>query len=120
MRSFGFVGQSAETLSLSDTYTPAAGEVEMAGPRPSPAHVAQADGTWALPAVTAAEVKTEAARRLATTDWYVIRAAEGGAAVPEAVTAYRAAVRAASGEIEACDPIPADYADDSYWPAVVL
>lgn len=69
--------------------------------------------------VTAAFVKYEAARRLYSTDWYVIRAAEGGAAVPETVTAYRAAVRAASGEIEARDPIPADYADDSYWPAVV-
>lgn len=70
--------------------------------------------------ITAADVKIEAGRRLSGTDWYVIRAAEGGAAVLETVAAYRAAVRAASNEIEAQDPIPADYADDSYWPEVLL
>lgn len=65
MRSFGVIGQSGETLVLSGSYTPAANEVEMTGPRPSPAHVAQADGTWALPAVTAAEI---AAQRIAEID----------------------------------------------------
>lgn len=82
-------------------------------PKPAPAPVQEP-----APA-TVADVKAEAARRLYSTDWYVIRAAEGGAAVPETVTAYRAAVRAASGEIEALDPIPEDYYDDSRWPAVV-
>jgi hypothetical protein len=50
-------------------------------------------------------VKALAASKLAETDWMVTRAMEGGTAVPEAVTAYRAAVREASNtkesEIEA-------------------
>jgi len=46
-------------------------------------------------------VKALAASKLAETDWMVVRAAEGGTAVPEAVTAYRAAVREASNTKEA-------------------
>lgn len=65
---------------------------------------------------TAEMVKAEASRRLAPTDWYAIRKADTGEGIPEAVAAYRSAVRAASGEIEAMGPIPADYADDGYWP----
>ena len=83
--------------------------------------VVEADETWlaslAPELPTIAEVKAEAARRLAPTDWYVIRAAEGGTPVPSDVLAYRAAVRAASNDIEAMEPIPADLANDSYWPA---
>lgn len=47
-----------------------------------------------------AQVKALAASKLAETDWMVTRAIEGGTAVPEAVTAYRAAVREASNTKE--------------------
>jgi hypothetical protein len=46
-------------------------------------------------------VKALAASKLAETDWMVVRAAEGGTDVPEAVTAYRVAVREASNTKEA-------------------
>ena len=46
-------------------------------------------------------VKALAASKLAETDWMVTRALEGGTAVPEAVTAYRTAVREASNTKEA-------------------
>jgi len=56
-------------------------------------------------------VKSIASNRLSETDWMVTRAVEGGTAVPEAVTAYRAAVRAASNtkeaEIDALDSLDA-------------
>ena len=48
-----------------------------------------------------AQVKALAASKLAETDWMVTRAIEGGTAVPEAVTAYRSAVREASNTKEA-------------------
>jgi len=46
------------------------------------------------------QVKQQAASLLQGSDWYVVRAAEGGAAVPDAVATYRAAVRTKSGEME--------------------
>jgi len=46
------------------------------------------------------QVKSIAASKLAPTDWMVIRAAEGGTAVAEEITQYRAAVRTASNEKE--------------------
>tara|TARA_R110000823_G_scaffold105380_1_gene223750 strand:- start:100 stop:774 length:675 start_codon:yes stop_codon:yes gene_type:complete len=45
-------------------------------------------------------VKTTAASLLSGSDWLVIRAAEGGTAVPAAVSTYRAAVRTTSGSME--------------------
>ena len=45
-------------------------------------------------------VKATAASLLSGSDWLVIRAAEGGTAVPAAVATYRAAVRTASGSME--------------------
>jgi hypothetical protein len=48
-----------------------------------------------------AQVKALAASKLAETDWMVTRAMEGGKAVPEAVSAYRVAVREASNTKEA-------------------
>ena len=69
------------------------------------------------PTPTASQIKEFAARLLRDTDWYVLRSLDpDGAPVPEGVTAYRAAVRAASGEIEGMNPIPADYRDAKYWP----
>lgn len=64
-----------------------------------------------------AQVKLEAARRLAATDWMVIRAAEGGTPVPEDIAAARATIRASSNAIEAMTPIPRDFDDDRYWSA---
>ena len=46
-------------------------------------------------------VKATAASLLSGSDWLVIRAAEGGTAVPSDVATYRAAVRTASGTMEA-------------------
>ena len=45
-------------------------------------------------------VRSIAASLLSQTDWMVVRAAEGGTAVPEAVSTYRAAVRTESNEKE--------------------
>lgn len=62
---------------------------------------------------TVAMVKAEAARRLAETDWMVLRATEGGKAVPGAVLAQRAAIRARSNEIEKL--LPPDFKADRHW-----
>lgn len=71
------------------------------------------------PELTVDAVKTEAYRRInvVVPDWMIARAVWGGDPIPEAVKAYAQAVREASDEIEAMDLIPADYADDGYWPA---
>lgn len=45
-------------------------------------------------------VKTSSASLLSGSDWMVIRAAEGGTAVPSAVATYRAAVRTKSNSME--------------------
>ena len=57
-----------------------------------------------------AQVKATAAGLLQPTDWYVTRQAETGTAIPSAVTDYRAAVRTASGTIEAAITAAADHA----------
>jgi len=46
------------------------------------------------------KVKQQASSLLATYDWYVVRKADAGTAVPSAVTTHRAAVRTKSGEME--------------------
>lgn len=67
-----------------------------------------------------AEVKAQAASKLTETDWMVIRAAEGGTAVPDDVTTYRAAVRTASNtmetEIDALADMDAVKAYEYAWP----
>jgi len=55
--------------------------------------------------VTQAKSETSAGEQIAagllqSSDWMVIRAAEGGTAVPDAVATYRAAVRTKSNEME--------------------
>jgi len=45
-------------------------------------------------------IKQQASGLLTNYDWYVIRKADAGTAVPSAVTTYRAAVRTKSGEME--------------------
>lgn len=71
----------------------------------------------AEPTIAIRDVKAHAARILSYTDWYVTRDLEGGGPIPEAMLAYRQAVRDRSGEIEAMTPIPADFQDPKYWPA---
>jgi len=48
-----------------------------------------------------ARIKSQAASALQSTDWYVIRNAESGAAIPANVATYRAAVRSKSNDMEA-------------------
>lgn len=68
------------------------------------------------PVVTPDAVKAHAARLLSYTDWYVTRRADTGDAIPDDVSAYRQAVREASGAVEAMTPIPSDFHDPKYWP----
>lgn len=65
--------------------------------------------------ISVAQVKAEAGRRLAATDWYVIRQSEGGSDIPDDVLKARAGIRARSNEIEAMDPIPETYQQDHWW-----
>ena len=44
-------------------------------------------------------VNNSAADKLKVSDWYVLRATEGGTATPSAITTYRAAVRTKSNEM---------------------
>ena len=57
--------------------------------------------TLGLKSNAIATVKVQAGGLLAPTDWMVVRSAENGTDIPADVLAYRAAVRAASGTIEA-------------------
>ena len=45
-------------------------------------------------------VKQQAAGILADTDWYIVRKADAGTAVPSAITTHRAAVRTKAAEME--------------------
>jgi hypothetical protein len=56
-----------------------------------------------------ATIKAQAGGLLAATDWYVTRNAETGEAIPSSVSQYRAAVRTASGNIEAAIDAAADH-----------
>jgi len=46
------------------------------------------------------EVKKQAAGILADTDWYIVRKADAGTAVPSSITTHRAAVRTKAAEME--------------------
>jgi len=45
-------------------------------------------------------IKAQAAGELARTDWYIVRKADAGTAVPSAITTYRAAVRTKCAAME--------------------
>ena len=45
-------------------------------------------------------IKSNAANELAKTDWYIVRKADAGTAVPSAITTHRAAVRTKCAEME--------------------
>jgi len=54
------------------------------------------------------EVKKQAAGILQDTDWYVVRKADAGTAVPSAITTHRAAVRTKCAEMETATTNAAD------------
>ena len=62
-----------------------------------------------LKSIWIAKKKAEANALLHETDWYVVRAAEGGSAIPDAIATARTAVRTACAGIEdkinACDTL---------------
>ena len=45
-------------------------------------------------------VKKQAAANLSETDWYIVRKADAGTAVPSAITTHRAAVRTKAASME--------------------
>jgi len=45
-------------------------------------------------------IKTQAANELQKTDWYIVRKADAGTAVPSSITTHRAAVRTKCAEME--------------------
>ena len=53
-------------------------------------------------------IKSNAANELAKTDWYIVRKADAGTAVPSAITTHRAAVRTKAAEMETAITIAAD------------
>ena len=66
--------------------------------------------TLGLKSQAIATVKAQAAGLLAPTDWYVVRKSETDDAIPATISTYRAAVRTASGTIEAAITAAADLA----------
>lgn len=65
-------------------------------------------------------IKNEANARISNVmpSWVVDRANTGGPRIPANVLAYVKDVREASDTLEETEPLPVDYQDDSYWPAV--
>lgn len=49
MKYFGIVGANAEIIDSTPSPACPADHIEMTSPRPTPDHVAQADGSWAIP-----------------------------------------------------------------------
>ncbi len=72
--------------------------------------VTEEDGTITkgLKSNAIATVKAQAAGLLAPTDWYVVRKSETDVAIPATIATFRAAVRTASGTIEAAITAAAD------------
>jgi hypothetical protein len=72
--------------------------------------VTEEDGTITkgLKSNAIATVKAQAAGLLAPTDWYVVRKSETEVAIPATIATFRAAVRTASGTIEAAITAAAD------------
>ena len=66
--------------------------------------------TLGLKSVHKGMVKQQAGGLLADTDWYVVRQAESGTAIPIEVSNYRAAIRAYSGYLEGLIDGAADHA----------
>lgn len=74
-------------------------------------------GPYVPAPVVAAMVKTESARRieLVIPRWMFEREFTGGEPIPQTAKDAVALIRLRSNEIEAMNPIPQDYTNDSYW-----
>ena len=99
-QSFAFAGGavtasygSATAKALTDTLFTAQDEIDGKGTEGEVK-------TEGLKTVKIRNIKLQAASELARTDWYIVRKADAGTAIPSAVTTYRAAVRTKSGEME--------------------
>lgn len=68
-----------------------------------------------LPSPTVEEVKREQARRLAETDWAVVRSVDTGRELDPDTRQDRNFIREAAHRLESMDPIPDDYKSDRYW-----
>lgn len=69
-----------------------------------------------LPNISAADVKTEASRRIRESghDWMAIRKVSTGEDIPQNILDYAAAVREASNLLEQSPP--ENFRDNQYWP----
>ena len=56
--------------------------------------------TEGLKTIKIRQIKKQAAGELANTDWYIVRKADAGTAIPSAITTHRAAVRTKCAEME--------------------
>ena len=84
---------SATALALADTLFTAQDEVDGKGTEGEVA-------ARGLKTKHKDKIKQQASSLLTNYDWYVIRKADAGTAIPSAITTYRAAVRTKSGEME--------------------
>jgi len=84
---------SATALALADTLFTAQDEVDGKGTEGEVAYKG-------LKSQHKEIIKKQASGLLTNYDWYVVRKADAGTAIPSAVTTYRAAVRTKSGEME--------------------
>ena len=101
---FYYSDGTAKELDDKNTVDPTTGEL-----------VKNADGsqniTYGLKTVLKNAVKNEAGSRLAVYDWYVVRKAEKGTAIPSEISTYRDAIRTACNtketEIDNCSDVAA-------------
>ncbi len=73
---------------------------------------------WIPPAVTPAQVKAEARRRILHRYplWKQINLMRSGGEAAEAAFAWIDTMRATATRLENQDPIPEDFVDDRFWP----
>jgi hypothetical protein len=69
MKIYAIIGSNAVTTDCTSNPKCPAGHIEMTGRRPTPEHVAQADGTWAIPLPSPAELQ---AKYLAAVDERIV------------------------------------------------
>jgi hypothetical protein len=63
MKYYGVIGQSVGMVEQSPDPSPPDGYIEMVGERPTTEHIAQSDGTWALPSLDEVKAQTAASLR---------------------------------------------------------
>lgn len=77
------------------------------------------DGARAPVSISARHVEAEAARRIKVSgyDNCRVRHLATGAPIPKALQYLKLQINWVADTLAGLDPIPADYADDKYWPA---